>query len=107
MKRALVWLLAPLTLAGCVVETPSGNPNPAPYAGAYVAPGPVGVVGYDAFYDGAYGPLYDGYWDRSGVFFYRRDAYHPYVRDTGNHFRRAPAPGYRGVHVHGDHPGPH
>ncbi len=93
-KRAVIGLLAALSLAGC-------------YAGPGYGPGPgPGAVGYDAFYDGAYGPFYDGYWGDGGVFFYRRGPNGPWVRDVGGHFHRGPGPGFSGVHFHGGHPGP-
>jgi hypothetical protein len=101
MKRAALGLLLPLALAGCYVG-PGYGPGPGPAPGYGVA-----SVNYDAYYDGFYGPAFDGYW-AGGVFYYRHDANHPYVRDDAGHFRRAPAPGFNGVHVHGGgdgHPG--
>jgi hypothetical protein len=46
-----------------------------------------------AYYDNAYGPLYDGYWD-GDVFYYRVTPSGAYVRDDARHFRRDPYTGY-------------
>jgi hypothetical protein len=54
-------------------------------------------LGYDAYYDDAYGPFYDGYWGGDGGFYYRRRAGAPFVRDGGGHFNHAPAAGFHGV----------
>jgi hypothetical protein len=96
MQRAVFGLLACLPLAGCYVG-PAYGPGPGP---AY------GVAGYDAYYDGGYGPFFDGYWGAGGVFFYRRGPNGPWLRDTAGHFRRAPGPGFNGVHFHGGDAGP-
>jgi hypothetical protein len=64
----------------------------------------VASADYDAYYDGFYGPAFDGYW-AGGAFYYRRDPDHPYVRDLGGHFRLGPAPGFHGMHFHGANAG--
>ena len=61
--------------------------------------------GYDAYYDDAYGPFYDGYWGDDGAFYYRDRADHPFARDGGGHFRHGAAGGFHGVHVGGGHAG--
>jgi hypothetical protein len=95
MKRTAVVLLATIGLGGCVYGPGgygAGGYGPGPGPGPVIA----GPVAYNAYYDGALGPYYDGYW-RGGAYYYRRDRYHPYVRDVNNHFVRAPRPGYRPV----------
>ncbi len=52
---------ASLALASCA----SGGPG----SGAGFA-----SLGYDAYYDDAYGPFYDGYWGGDGAFWYRSGA---------------------------------
>jgi hypothetical protein len=44
---------------------------------------------YYGYYDGFYGPFYDGYWGTDGFFWYRlsRDG-DRYRRDDAHHFRR-------------------
>ena len=75
-------------LAGCASGPPYGP-----------GPGPVVAVGYDGYYDGFYGPIYDGYW-RDGHFWWRDRDDHPYRRDDDNHFRRDAAAGFQ--HIHGE-----
>ena len=62
--------------------------------------GPV-ALGYDAYYDDAYGPFYDGYWGDDGAFYYRGGPGRPFGRDGGGHFHRGPAAGFHGVHAGG------
>jgi hypothetical protein len=57
--------------------------------------------GYDAYYDDAYGPFYDGYWGDDGSFYYRGDTGHPFIRDGGGHFRHGAAGGFHGVRASG------
>lgn len=83
-------------LAGC-----AGGPGY--YAGGpgYYGPGP-GVdvaIGYDGYYDGFYGPIYDGYW-RGNAFFWRDRDGGRWRRDDGRHFRREAATGFR--HIQGE-----
>jgi len=56
------------------------------------------AVGYDGFYDDAYGPFYDGYWGNDGFFYYSNGAGHPYRRDEGRHFRHDGGAGFHEVH---------
>jgi hypothetical protein len=58
-------------------------------------------VGYDTYYDDAYGPFYDGYWGDDGGFYYRGGAGRPFIRDGGSHFRHAAAGGFHGVRASG------
>ncbi len=76
-------------------------------AGCVSADGP---VYYDGYYDGYYGPMYDGYWGDDNFFYYSGGRGQPFVRDGGNHFRRAAAGGFNSFqNAHrGPHPGhPH
>ncbi|KQM19654.1 hypothetical protein [Novosphingobium sp. Leaf2] len=44
---------------------------------------------YDGYYDGFYGPIYDGYWGRDNYFYYRnRDGDRRFRRADRNHFMR-------------------
>ncbi len=68
----------------------------------YYAGGPYGGVGFDAYYDGFYGPYYGGYWGPDGGFYYYTDSGHRHWRrDEGNHFHHEGGHGMR--HVRGDH----
>jgi len=58
---------------------------------------------YDAYYDDAYGPFYDGYWGGDGAFYYRGGAGRPFFRDGGGHFHHGPSAGFHGVHGGGRH----
>ena len=62
------------------------------YGGGPVAYGP-GPYLYDGWYDGYYGPVYDGYWGTDGYFYYRHGGGdRAYIRGDRGHFRRdAPA----------------
>jgi len=55
-------------------------------------------IGYDSFYDDAYGPYYDGYWATDGFFYYTDAPGHAYRRDESHHFRRDMAMGFHSVH---------
>lgn len=81
MKPALIALAAALALSGCATY------------GGYDA------GGFNAYYDDAYGPFYDGYW-RGDVFFYSPGRGRPFIRDEAHHFHRAPGAGFHGVHGH-------
>lgn len=59
------------------------------------------AVGYDGFYDDAYGPFYDGYWGNDGFFYYSVGAGRTYRRDEGHHFRHDAVAGFH--EVHGQH----
>jgi hypothetical protein len=68
MKKTLALLalsLSVTTLAACVDDGYG-------YGGG-VAYGP-GPYAYDGWYDGAYGPIYDGYWGSDNYFYYRHGA---------------------------------
>jgi hypothetical protein len=58
-------------------------------------------LGYDTYYDDAYGPFYDGYWGDDGGFYYRGDADRPFIRDGGGHFSHRAAGGFHGVRASG------
>ena len=87
--KATLAASALLALAGCV------SPGP----------GPGGPVYYDGYYDGSYGPLYDGYWGDDNFFYYSGGAGRPFVRDEGHHFQRNAAAGFNSFHQ--AHMGPH
>jgi hypothetical protein len=55
-------------------------------------------VSYDAYYDDAYGPFYDGYWGDDGAFYYCGGAGRPFIRDGGGHFQHGGAGGFHPVH---------
>jgi hypothetical protein len=73
-----------MLLAGCA----SYGPGPGPVA-----------VGYDGYYDGYYGPIYDGYW-RGEHFWWRDRVDHPFRRDDAHHFRHVAGAGLQ--HIHGE-----
>jgi hypothetical protein len=79
-------LLATAGLSACASYGPRGAPD-----GYYDA------AGYNAYYDDAYGPFYDGYWD-GDAFFFSRGRGRPFERDDGHHFQRTAANGFHGVH---------
>lgn len=62
----------------------------------YYGPGPVVAVGYDGYYDGFYGPIYDGYW-KGGYFYWRDRDDHPFRRDDARHFRREAKEGFNRI----------
>jgi hypothetical protein len=56
------------------------------YGVADYGPGP---YSYDGYYDGYYGPIYDGYWGSDNHFYYRHGAGdRGYVRGDRGHFSR-------------------
>ena len=95
MKKLMLAALAAggaLLIAGCADE-------------GYYHHGPM-AVGYDGYYDDAYGPFYDGYWADDGFFYYSDAPGHAYRRDDVHHFRRDVGPGFHQVQGHphgGDH----
>ena len=94
MKLALLGAVAALCLSACAY-------------GPGLGPGP---MGFDAYYDGAYGPFDDGYWGDDGGFYYASGPDHHFLRDEGHHFSHVAANGMNGVHFRGgvDHTGaPH
>ncbi|MDQ2860247.1 MAG: hypothetical protein M3T55_05885 [Pseudomonadota bacterium] len=85
-------IAAAALLAGC-----AGGPG---YYGG--GPGYGVAVGYDGYYDGFYGPIYDGYW-RGRSFYWRDRDGGRWRRDDGRHFRHEAANGFR--HIQGErHP---
>ena len=74
-------------------------------AGEYMAAGggsdeiDVAPQGYNAWYDGYYGPFMNGYWGADGAFYYRIMGGR-YLRDDSDHFRRSPAAGFQAVRGH-------
>lgn len=64
-----------------------------------VAVGPVADVDYDAYYDGYYGPIYDGYWSDDGMFIYQASEGGHWMRGDATHFRHDTATGFN--HIHG------
>jgi len=83
MKRALLAVAAALALSACAEGGGYGY-----------------YPGQTVYYDDAYGPIYDGYWNND-VFFYSTGRGHHFVRDDAHHFRRDSASGFHGVHTHG------
>ena len=47
-----------------------------------------GAAWQSGWYDNYYGPIRDGYWGPSGLFFFRTGSEDGYHRDLYNHFRR-------------------
>jgi hypothetical protein len=57
---------------------------------------------YDTgYYDGYYGPFYDGYWANDGYFYYSPGTGRPFVRDRHRHFRHNAHRGFNQFHGHG------
>jgi len=54
---------------------------------------------FDGYYDGYYGPVYEGYWGNGGAFYYRNNAGGRWRQADAAHVRRDPAPGFN--HIHG------
>ncbi|EGD60946.1 hypothetical protein Y88_3450 [Novosphingobium nitrogenifigens DSM 19370] len=70
-------LLASIPLAACADDYAYGG-------GVAYGPGP---YAYDGWYDGYYGPIYDGYWGSDNYFYYRRGAGdRAYMRGDRGHF---------------------
>jgi hypothetical protein len=57
-----------------------------------------GPMGYDGYYDDAYGPFYDGYWGGDGAYYYSSGEGQAYHRDGGHHFRHDSNAGFHPVH---------
>ncbi len=56
------------------------------YGGSIYAGSP---YAYDGYYDGFYGPIYDGYWGTDNYFYYRSGAHERrYRRGDSAHFHR-------------------
>jgi hypothetical protein len=91
---------AAMVMAGCEDYGYYG-PGPGPYGygpGPAYGPGPYADVEYDGWYDGYYGPIYDGYW-QNDVFFYRTRDSDRWHRGDARHFSREERPGFN--HIHG------
>ena len=90
MRHSLVAALiaAPLMLAGC-----------GEYGGVGVGYGSDiysgGPYAYDGYYDGYYGPVYDGYWGTDNYYYYRSSA-------SDRAFRRGDTAHFRRDHPDGD-----
>ena len=69
---------------------------PAVASNGPIKPSPA-VDSYTAYYDGHYGPIYNGYWTAKSEFFYSTAPGRSYVRDDGRHFRRVMITGYHPV----------
>ncbi len=80
-----------LLLAAC-----ADTSGPGGYAYGYGG----GPVGYDGYYDDAYGPFYDGYWAGDGYFYYRSGENGRYRRDDGHHFHHDAGAGMHAVQGH-------
>ncbi len=92
-KLALVLLtLTTMPLAACADGYGYGG-------GAGYGPGP---YSYDGYYDGYYGPIYDGYWGSDNNFYYRHGAGdRGYTRGDRGHFSRdMPQGGGNGGHTY-------
>jgi hypothetical protein len=99
VQHALIASAAGLLLAGCADYGYGPDYYSADYYGAPAAYyGPGVDIDFDGFYDGYYGPIYDGYWN-SGAFYYRSSPDAGYVRGNTAHFRHTAAPGFN--HIRG------
>jgi hypothetical protein len=98
MKPQSIALAAALALCSGLAACASYGPG-AP-DGYYDA------AGYNAYYDDAYGPFYDGYWDGDD-FFFSRGRGRAFERDTDHHFHRTGGAGFHGVHGHFHAPSAH
>lgn len=82
-----------MALGGCVYEDEY----------AYGGHGHIGTyekrAGADCWYDGFYGPVYDGHWGEGGYYFAKAKG-EPYQLDRDGHFRRVGGPGF-GIHIGG------
>src|ERR1700736_3274239 len=88
--------LALLAVAGMSIILPScASDGGRPFHGGFAS------LGYNAYYDDAYGPFYDGYWGGDGGFYYRGGAGRPFMHDGGGHFQHGPSSGFHGVHAGG------
>jgi hypothetical protein len=91
MKHALT--IALLALGSVPLASCAGGP------GMAYGPGP---YEYDGWYDGAYGPIYDGYWGDDGYFYYRhQEGEGAFVRGDREHFSRQSPGAGNFQHMHG------
>lgn len=88
MKKLLLALCATvpaLSLGACATDYGDGRYGSAYYGGPY---------SYTGYYDGFYGPIYDGYWGRDNYFYYRGGVGdRAYRRGDRTHFSRSAASG--------------
>ncbi len=63
--------------------------------------GGLASLDYDAYYDDAYGPYFDGFWGDDGIFYHREHGGMPYMPDHDGHFHHSGGGGFHGVHVGG------
>ena len=91
MKR-LMFLVAAGVAAVSLSACMDGYHHGGPYAGGYV----------DGYYDDSYGPMYDGYWGDSDVFYYRSGPTDTFHRDDAHHFRHdaGSGAGFHTFHAH-------
>lgn len=80
--------LAVVPLAGCYDDYGYGYGYSRPYSYSHS----YYPRGY-GWYDGYYGPVYDGYWGGGGIYYYRMHDRDRWRRDEGRHFRRGDRPG--------------
>ncbi|MDE2435774.1 MAG: hypothetical protein KGM49_05900 [Sphingomonadales bacterium] len=94
MRRAMILTalaLATVPLAGCASDYGHGYNRPVAYSNYY--PRSYG------WYDGYYGPIFDGYWGNGGYYYYRMHDRDRWRRDGDRHFRQgATSPGERWEH---------
>lgn len=82
-------------LAGCADFADTGYyGDTAYYDDGY---GPPADIAYDGWYDGFYGPIYDGYWNND-VFFFRTGDNDRFQAGDASHFRHSAAPGFAPMH---------
>lgn len=93
MKR----LLLALSLGAAVLGVSACAGAYGPDSGRGLAYYDHGPIGFDGFYDDAYGPFYDGYWGDGG-FYYSTGEGRPYQLDRGNHFRHDAFDGFHAFH---------
>lgn len=91
MNKGLVFgaaAAALVTLSGCAYDYygyPYGYSVAAGYGGAPI------------YYDGFYGPYWNGYWGPEGAFWYSTGPGRPFIRDIGGHFRGFAGAGFHRV----------
>jgi hypothetical protein len=94
MKKAML----ALALAGCTMGLSACATDGYGYSYGASSIGWDQPYAYDGWYDGHYGPIYDGYWGSDNYFYYRGSASdRGFRRADRDHFlRNAPRQGYRG-----------
>lgn len=82
-KRLILIAAATLPLAACATDDYYGGRG---YASIGYSDG---YYPYSGYYDGFYGPVYDGYWGADDYFYYRSaPTARAYIRGDRDHFRR-------------------